>query len=204
MDPRSWITSDDRYADPSIDPCNLLIRTAIEEKAEILLFVDLRPSRPRVFTRPGWLRYRSHCDHVRAIRDDTLRGRCSIQFLHGISTVSLSRIEMTRWPEKAEGHYEHNNEEFYGRPADRCLVRVWHFHLDLGHLEDREERMRVHFVILVVDLIAEILQHRRTFLLKDKIAWLRDDRINVISCTFIHKYIRHSADFKWMLMLQKF
>lgn len=76
--------------------------------------------------------------------------------------MPLSRAEEAGRPEDRE----QRDEESRRRPADGRLVAVRHFHLDLGHLEDREQRVRVHLVMLVVDLVAEVLHHRRALLLE--------------------------------------
>lgn len=77
--------------------------------------------------------------------------------------MSLSRTKETRRP--AEADCEQNDKEHRRRPGDRRLVAVRHLHFNLGHLEDREQRMRMHLVMLIVDLVAEILHHRRALLL---------------------------------------
>jgi hypothetical protein len=134
------------------------------EGGGFLPFVDLCPSRPRrVLSRPGGSRCRNRrCYHVHATRGDPPRGGHSIQILRNI-LVSLSRTKETRRPEQAD--CEQKDKERRRRPGDRRLAAVRHLHLNLGHLEDREQRMRVHLVMLIVDLVAEILHHRRALLL---------------------------------------
>lgn len=78
--------------------------------------------------------------------------------------MPLSRAEEAARPEQADR--EQDDEQSRRRPGDRRLVAVRHLHLDLGHLEDRQQRVRVHLVMLVVDLVAEVLHHRRTLLLE--------------------------------------
>jgi len=129
----------------------------------LLPFVDLCPSRPRILSRPSGSRCRNHCYHMHATRGDPPRGRLSIQTPRDV-LMSLSRTKETRRPEEAD--CEQNNKKRRWRPRDRRLVAVRHFHFNLSHLEDREQWMCVHLVMLIVDLIAEILHHRRTLLLQ--------------------------------------
>lgn len=128
-----------------------------------LPFVDLRPSRPWVLSRPHGSRYRDRRYYMHATRGDPPRGGHSIQATRHV-LMSLSRTEETRRPEEAD--CEQNDKERRRRPGNRRFVAVRHLHFNLGHLEDREQRMRVYFVVLIVDLVAEILHHRRALLLQ--------------------------------------
>lgn len=62
---------------------------------------------------------------------------------------------------------EDRDEEEARRPRETSdLVAIWQLDLDLGHLEDREQGVRVHLLVLVVDLVAQVLQHRDALLLQ--------------------------------------
>lgn len=162
----------DRRADLPIDPPAIGRSTRRSRRkwrwrvGGVLLFVDLRPSRPRVLARPCEPRRGARSDHVHATRagEPPRRRRRSIHDALRDVSMSLSRTKKAARPKQADR--EQDDEESRRRPADRRLVAVRHLHLDLRHLEDRQQRVRVHLVMLVVDLVAEVLQHRRALLLE--------------------------------------
>lgn len=82
----------------------------------------------------------------------------------------MSRGEQARRRRSKQAEeLEDRDEEEARRPRETPdFVAVRQLDLDLGHLEDREQGMRVDLVVLVVDLLAEILQHRGALLLKDQ------------------------------------
>lgn len=83
---------------------------------------------------------------------------------------SVSRGEQAR--RRCRSKQGEQQEERDQREARRPrqtpdLVAVRQLDLDLGHLEDGQQRVRVDLVVLVVYLVAEILQHREALLLSN-------------------------------------
>lgn len=79
---------------------------------------------------------------------------------------------------KPEGNKETDEQQPEGRRGGcgaEGATGARQLNLDLCHLEDREQWMSMYLLVPIVDLIAEVLQHRRTFLLRTKsrgVVWI--------------------------------
>lgn len=86
----------------------------------------------------------------------------------GGPSVSRGEQARRRCRSKQGEQQEERDQGEARRPRQATdLVAVRQFDLDLGHLEDGQQRVRVDLVVLVVYLVAEVLQHREALLLSN-------------------------------------